>query len=62
MIRTASIRRLKRSPEPGMNYRYAVRIPGFERRILVTTKDDALRAFRHSPVNPVNPVNKVPTP
>lgn len=47
MIRTASIRRLKRSPIPGMNYRYAVRIPGFERRILVTTKDDALRALRH---------------
>lgn len=51
MIRTASIRRLKRSPEPGMNYRYAVRIPGFHQR-----------ALRHSPVNPVNPVNKVPTP
>jgi hypothetical protein len=56
MIRTATIRRLKRSPVPGMNYRYAVRIPGFERRILTTTRADAQRALRHSPVN------KVPTP
>ena len=52
MIRTASIRRLKRSPYPGMNYRYAVRIPGFERRILTTTKEDALRALRQSPRHP----------
>ena len=62
MIRTATIRHLKRSPVPGMNYRYAVRIPGFHHRILTTTRADAQRALRHSPVNPVNPVNKVPTP
>lgn len=51
MIRTASIQPLKRSPVAGMAYRYAVRIPGFSRRILVTTKDDAFRALGNTNTN-----------